>query len=64
MAVSLSQARKVRDQVEFGMQPPVISRSRYLATCLAIHNITLGQDIGRAQWINAGQEALRLIFTA
>ncbi|GAF85175.1 unnamed protein product [marine sediment metagenome] len=42
----------------------IISRSRYLATCLAIHNITLGQDIGRPQWIKAGQEALRLIFTA
>ena len=42
----------------------IISRSRYLATCLAIHNITLGQDIGRPQWIKAGQEALRLIFAA
>ncbi len=42
----------------------IISRSRYLATCLAIHNITLGQDIGRAQWINAGQKALRMIFAA
>ncbi len=42
----------------------IIPRSRYLATCLAIHNITLGQDIGRTLWIKAGQEALRLIFTA
>ena len=42
----------------------IISRSRYLATCLAIHNITLGQDIGRPQWIEAGQEALQLIFAA
>ena len=42
----------------------IISRSRYLATCLAIHNITLGQDLGRSQWIKAGQEALRLIFAA
>ena len=42
----------------------IISRSRYLATCLAIHNITLGKDLGRSQWIKAGQEALRLIFTA
>ena len=40
----------------------IITRSRYLATCLAIHNITLGQDLGRPQWIKAGQEALRLIF--
>jgi aminoglycoside phosphotransferase (APT) family kinase protein len=37
----------------------IISRSRYLATCLAIHNITLGQDLGRPEWIKAGQEALR-----
>ena len=42
----------------------IISRSRYLATCLAIHNIILGQDLGRPQWIKAGQEALRLVFTA
>ncbi len=42
----------------------IISRSRYLATCLAIHNITLGQEIGRSQWIKAGQEVLRLIFPA
>ena len=42
----------------------IISRSRYLATCLAIHIITLGQDLGRIQWIKDGQEALRLIFAA
>ncbi len=39
----------------------VISRSRYLGTCLAIHCITLGQDIGRAKWVEAGYAALRLI---
>ena len=39
----------------------VISRSRYLATCLAIHNITLGRDLGRDQWIEAGYTALQLI---
>ncbi len=39
----------------------VISRARYLATCLAIHNITLGRDLGRAQWVEAGNSALRLI---
>ncbi|MBU1337464.1 MAG: phosphotransferase [Acidobacteria bacterium] len=42
----------------------IISRSRYLATCLAIHSITLGQDLGRPKWIKAGQDALRLIFAA
>jgi aminoglycoside phosphotransferase (APT) family kinase protein len=41
----------------------VISRSRYLATCLAIHNITLGRDIGHAQWVEAGYAALQLIHT-
>jgi len=39
----------------------VISRSRYLATCLAIHNITLGRDIGHVQWVEAGYAALQLI---
>jgi hypothetical protein len=38
----------------------VISRARYLATCVAIHNITLGQEQGRAQWIEAGYAALQL----
>ncbi|MFC2169826.1 phosphotransferase [Acidobacteriota bacterium] len=40
----------------------VISRSRYLATCLAIHNITLGRDMGRVQWIEAGLAALQLVL--
>jgi aminoglycoside phosphotransferase (APT) family kinase protein len=40
----------------------VISRSRYLAMCLAIHNITLGRAQDRAQWINAGYAALELVF--
>ena len=39
----------------------VISRSRYLGTCLAIHSITLGQDVGRAKWVEAGYAALQLI---
>lgn len=40
----------------------VISRARYLATCLAIHNITLGRDIRRPRWVKAGEEALQWIF--
>ncbi len=40
----------------------VISRARYLATCQAIHCITLGRDLLRPRWIKAGQEALRLVF--
>jgi len=39
----------------------LISRARYLATCLAIHSITLGRDLGRAQWVEAGNAALQLI---
>jgi len=42
----------------------VISRSRYLATCLAIHNITLGRDLGRVQWVEAGYAALQLVFAS
>ena len=38
----------------------VISRSRYLATCVAIHCITLGRERGRVQWIEAGYAALQL----
>jgi aminoglycoside phosphotransferase (APT) family kinase protein len=40
----------------------VISRSRYLATCLAIHNITLGRDMGRIHWVEAGYAALQLVL--
>ncbi len=39
----------------------VISRARFLATCVAIHNITLGRDLGRTQWVEAGYAALQLI---
>lgn len=40
----------------------VISRSRYLAACLAIHNITLGRDMDRIQWVKAGYTALQLVL--
>ncbi len=40
----------------------VISRSRYLATCVAIHCITLGRDMGRVQWVEAGYAALELVL--
>ena len=40
----------------------VISRSRYLAACLAIHCITLGRKQGRIQWVEAGYAALQLVF--
>ena len=39
----------------------LISRARYLATCEAIHIIALGRDLGRAQWVEAGNAALQLI---
>jgi aminoglycoside phosphotransferase (APT) family kinase protein len=40
----------------------LISRARYLATCLAIHNVALGQALGRSQWVEAGEKVLRWIF--
>jgi aminoglycoside phosphotransferase (APT) family kinase protein len=40
----------------------VISRARYLATCLAIHSIALGQACSRLQWIEAGRKVLRWVF--
>jgi len=40
----------------------VISRSRYLATCVAIHCITLGRELDRVKWIEAGNAALELVF--
>jgi aminoglycoside phosphotransferase (APT) family kinase protein len=44
------------------LDPDIICRARYLTTCLAIHNIKLGQDLGHALWIRAGQKALRRAF--
>ena len=40
----------------------VIPRSRYLAACLAIHNITLGREVGRIQWVEAGNATLQLVL--
>jgi aminoglycoside phosphotransferase (APT) family kinase protein len=45
------------------VDPELLSRSRYLGTCLAIHNITLGRDQGHARWIDAGYAALQLIHS-
>jgi len=42
----------------------IISRSRYLATCLAIHSITLGLEIGRTQWVDAGYTALQMMHAS
>ena len=42
--------------------PDAISRARYLATCLAVHNISLGQDMGYARWVKTGREVLLRIF--
>ena len=44
------------------LDPDAIDRARYLATCLAIRNISLGQDLGQALWIDAGRRALRWVF--
>jgi hypothetical protein len=40
----------------------VISRSRHLAMCVAIHCITLGRDLGRVQWVEAGYAAVELVL--
>jgi aminoglycoside phosphotransferase (APT) family kinase protein len=40
----------------------VISRARYLATCLAIHSVALGQAANRPPWIEAGEKVLRWVF--
>jgi len=36
----------------------VISRARYLATCMAIHGVALGQAVGRPKWIEAGEKVV------
>lgn len=40
----------------------VISRSRYLMACRAIHNITLGRDMGHVQWVEDGYATLELVL--
>ena len=40
----------------------IISRSRYLAACVAIHNITLGREFSHTPWIEAGLETLRFVL--
>ena len=39
-----------------------IARARYLATCLVIHTIALGQELQYTHWVRKGRTALRLIF--
>ena len=40
----------------------LILRTRYLAACLAVHNIVLGREHGISQWVKCGERALRLLF--
>ena len=40
----------------------IVDRARYLATCLAIRNLKLGQDMGHPRWVKAGRKALRWTF--
>ena len=42
----------------------IVDRARYLATCLAIRNISLGQNLEHPRWIEAGQQALRWAFAS
>ncbi len=39
-----------------------VDRARYLATCLAIRNLKLGQDMEHPRWVEAGRQALRWTF--
>ena len=41
--------------------PGLIPRAHYLATCRAIHNLTLARDLYRPAWVKAAYEVLQLI---
>ena len=44
------------------LRPDGMARARYLATCLVIHAIALGQELQYPHWVRTGRTALRLIF--
>ena len=55
---------RVLDSYSGGPDSQLIVRARYLAACLAIHSILLGQEMGHSRWIEAGEEALRWTLSA
>lgn len=55
--------QRVLDSYPERRDSQIIARARYLAACLAIHCIILGQDLCRSRWIEAGEEALRLTLS-
>jgi aminoglycoside phosphotransferase (APT) family kinase protein len=44
------------------LTPCIVDRVRYLATCLAIRNLELGQYMEHPRWVEAGRKALRWTF--
>ena len=55
---------RVLDSYSGGPDSQLIVRARYLAACLAIHSILLGQEMGHSRWIEAGEEALQWVLSA
>jgi len=55
---------RVLDSYPGGPDSQIIVRARYLAACLAIHSILLGQEMGHSRWIEAAEEALQLVLSA
>jgi len=55
---------KVLEHYTGKLDAEVISRSRYLTACRAIHNITLGREMGHVQWVESGYATLEFVFAA
>jgi len=57
-----SWVENVLSQYTGKLDEEIIHRSRYLAACMAIHCITIGQELGFVHWINDGYAALGFVF--
>lgn len=42
----------------------IAARTRYLACCMAVHNIALGCEMGRQAWVSAGRRVLVWLFAS
>ncbi len=51
--------KRVIESYPGALDSELITRARYLAICLAIHNVALGQALSRPEWIEAGEKVLR-----
>jgi aminoglycoside phosphotransferase (APT) family kinase protein len=54
--------KRVLESYPGALDSELITRAHYLATCLAIHNVALGQAISRPEWIEAGERVLRWVL--